>query len=119
MKRDFELVREVLLAVEASDNTQGLIDLTLPGHDDKAVSYHVKLLAEAGLIEANDLSTMHGFEWKPRSLTWAGHEFLDAARNDTVWNKAMTKLKGQAATVPFEVLKAVVLQTCRDYWGLS
>lgn len=114
MKRDMDLIREVLLAIETSPKTQGLIELDLPGHDDELVSYQVKLLAEAGLIEATNLSHSRGFSWKPRSLTWAGHEFLDAARNDTVWNKAMTKLKGQAASVPFEVLKAVVMQTCKE-----
>lgn len=74
MNRDMDLIREILLAIEASGITQGTIDLHLPAYDPELVSYHVKLLSQAGLITATDLSTMHGFEWAPKSLTWAGHE---------------------------------------------
>jgi len=119
MNRNMSLMREILLAIEASNTTQGVINLELPNQAPEAVSYHVKMLADAGLIEATNLSSMHGFEWKPRSLTWEGHEFLDAARNDTVWNKAMTSLKEKSMTVPFEVLKAVVIQKCREYFGVE
>jgi hypothetical protein len=104
MKRDMELIREILLAVEDSVQTQGTIDLQLSERAPEFVSYQVKCLAEAELIEATDLSSMHGFEWKPRSLTWQGHEFLDAARNDTVWKNAMSKLKGQATSSPLPSL---------------
>ena len=119
MKRNLELVRKILLAIERSEQTQGTLSIEIDGFDPETVSYQVKLLAEARLIEANDLSTMYQFEWKPRSLTWAGHEFLDAARNDTVWNKTMTKLKDQATTVPFEVLKAVVMQTFKEVFNVG
>ncbi|EOV9525803.1 DUF2513 domain-containing protein [Bacillus cytotoxicus] len=29
---------------------------------------------------------MIGTGWIYSSLTWEGHEFLDAIKNDTVWN---------------------------------
>ena len=118
MKRDLELVREILLAIEASGSTQGTIDLSLPDRDPELVSYQVKLLSQAGLVDATDLSTMDGFEWVPRSLTWSGHEFLDAARNETVWNKAMSTLKDKATSVPFEIVKAVVIKACKDFIGV-
>ena len=119
MKRDMELIRKILLAIEESEQTQGTIDLEMPDCEPQLVSYQIRLLAEAGLIEANDLSTSHDFEWKPRSLTWAGHEFLDAARNDTVWNKAMSKLKEQAASAPFEIVRAVVVQASKEFFGVG
>lgn len=118
MTRDMTLIREILIAIEASNKTQGTISLELPDRDPETVSYHVKLLADAGLIEANDLSSMREFDWKPRSLTWSGHEFLDAARNETVWNKAISSLKEKSMSVPFEVLKAVVMQKCREFFGV-
>ena len=37
-------------------------------------------------------------------LTWAGHEFLDNARNDRVWNKVTSTIKNAATTASFEVL---------------
>ena len=120
MKRDLELVREILLAVETADgDPMEWIDLELPGRSISIVSYHVKMLRDAGLLEAIDLSDLSGSCWKPRSLTWAGHEFLDAARNDTVWNKALSTLKAKAPSVPFEIVKAVVIKTCKDFFGLG
>ena len=52
-----------------------------------------KLLYQAGLIDAENDSGADDFEWIPISLTWQGHEFLDVARNDTVWKKLTGKLK--------------------------
>jgi hypothetical protein len=118
MKRDMELIREILLAIEASETTQGIARIVIPSRTPAEVSYNVKLLAQAGLIDAIDMSSSAAFCWQPKSLTWSGHEFLDAARNDTIWNKAMTKLKDQAASVPFEVLKTVVLQASKEFFGV-
>ena len=120
MKRDLELVREILLEVEkANADPDEWINLRIPDRAPALVSYHVKLLHDAGLLEATDLSDLSGSCWAPRSLTWAGHEFLDAARNDTVWNKALSTLKDKAPSVPFEIVKAVVIKTCKDFFGLG
>lgn len=120
MKRDMELVRQILLKVEqAESDPNEWIDLSFDQWTCEVVSYHSKILNDAGLIEAQDLSTLAGSDWRPMSLTWSGHEFLDAARDETVWNKAMTSLKEKSMTVPFEVLKAVVMQKCREYFGVE
>lgn len=39
-----------------------------------------------------------------RRSNWAGHEFFDDARNDTVWNKVTATIKNAATTASFEVL---------------
>ena len=115
MKRDMELVRQILLQVEQAENDPNeWIDLSFDQWSHEVVSYHCKILNDARLIEAQDLSDLSGSDWRPLALTWEGHEFFDAARNDTVWNKAMTSLKEKSMTVPFEVLKAVVIQKCRE-----
>jgi hypothetical protein len=84
MKRDMTLAREVLLATEAHPPGRGPANIQVPGFSPEQVSYHVKIMAEAGLIEALDASASGNFDWRPTSLTWQGHEFLDAVRNDTV-----------------------------------
>jgi len=60
-------------------------------HDKFA--YHVSLLRDAGLLEARVHRTDVG-RFAPViifGLTWAGHEFLDAARDDTLWRRAKDK----------------------------
>jgi hypothetical protein len=41
-------------------------------------------------------------------LTYAGHEFLDSARSDTVWNKAKEKLLSTSGTITLEALKVLL-----------
>jgi hypothetical protein len=80
MKRDLELARSVLLATEDYPQATGWVNLEIPGYGPEEVSYHVEVLSEAGLLSAQNLTTHSWFCWVPKSLTWEGHEFLDATR---------------------------------------
>lgn len=54
MKRDMNLIRKILLVVEESDTAPAdWVDVDIPAHDPLEVSYHVKLLVEAGLPKSN------------------------------------------------------------------
>ena len=120
MKRDVELIRKILLQIEAKgEDPLRLIQLDIPGHSESDVAYHVLLLRDAGLIEAQDLSTMGGFDMRPKRMTWEGHEFLEAAKNDTVWNKAQEIVKEKGNAIPFEVLKDLLIKVASSVFGLS
>jgi len=41
-------------------------------------------------------------------LTYGGHEFLDAARNDTVWEKAKTAVVKSTGVLTLEGLKVAL-----------
>jgi hypothetical protein len=111
MKRDMELVRKILLETEASDNVPMVwIVLDIEGYQPELVSYHVKIMAQAGLIEAEDLTTLASFEWQPKSLTWDGHEFLETVKNETVWAKTMEVVRGNGGSVAFAVFKELAIQ---------
>ena len=114
MKRDMDLARSILFVIEASkDDPRGWVeDLgTFGGHSDTEVSYHVKLLYEAGFIEADDLSTAGegNFRWLAKQLTWEGHEFLDAARKDSLWERAKRQTFEKTGGLSLELLKAVLI----------
>ena len=85
MKLDKDLVREILLQVEASPDPQGWIDVAVEGHSREDFAYHVQILDEAGFIEAYELTTMDGYDWRPKRLTYEGHEFLDTVRDGAAW----------------------------------
>ncbi len=88
MKLDKELIREILLAIEASDHVPIVwMKLQISDHEPQTVSHHVMLLAEAGLIEAQNTSTLSKFEWQPKRLTYRGYEFLDSIRDPEIWRK--------------------------------
>jgi DNA-binding transcriptional ArsR family regulator len=119
MKRDMELVRQILLKTEQNTEVGGWIDLDIEGYSPEEISYHVKLLAEAELIEAQDLTTTEEFEWKPTGLTWKGHEFLDAARNETIWKKTTEIVKDKGGSIPFEVLKDLLIKVAATLFSIG
>lgn len=119
MKRDPEIIREVLLATEAYEKPTGWIKLDLPGRDADDVSYHVKLLSEAGYLHAQNLTTHTSFCWMPKGLTWKGHEFLDAIRNDNVWQKTKETVKDKLSTLPLDLLKDVATKVAASMLGLG
>lgn len=105
MKRDMDLARKILIALEEREVVHPFLRLEVQGFASALVSHHVWLLNQAGLIEANNASTADGDEWFPVCLTWEGHEFLDAARNDTTWNKAKALVLAKAGGLSFEALQ--------------
>ena len=118
MKRDMDLVRKILLEIEKHPYTGGWIDVHLEEYTSEEVVYHLKLLAEAALIEAHDVSSHSGMDLRPVRLTWEGHEFLDAARDDTRWNKAketITKVGG----ISLEIVKLLLLDLMKTELNLS
>ena len=50
MKRDMDLIRQILLQVEARPTAQSIDLVEVPGHEQEEISYHVKLLADAGYL---------------------------------------------------------------------
>ncbi|MDT3749532.1 DUF2513 domain-containing protein [Pseudomonas kurunegalensis] len=87
MKLDKELVRDILLAVEAHDKPNRWLSLKMPDRSDAETSYHVMLLAEAGLLKADDVGGLNSFEWQATRLTYKGHEFLETVRDPEVWRR--------------------------------
>ena len=118
MKRDMDLVRRILLEVEKRSPEEMDRPLQFEGHSDQEITYHVRILHEAGLITALDFSSSGGEQWQPVSLTWEGHDFLDASRDDSQWSKARAIIKEKAGTVSFAVLKALLVSLARKAVGL-
>jgi|TARA_B110000093_G_scaffold133925_1_gene143340 hypothetical protein len=44
----------------------------------------------------------------PTSLTWQGHEFIEAARNDGIWNKAKDIMLKKTGGMSLDVLKVLL-----------
>jgi len=112
MQRNMDLARRILLEMEAYEHGNAPREFhTLDDFSLEQISYHVWLLGNAGLMETQQVTHMQSAspEAIPISLTWAGHEFLDAARNETMWKRALQKVKSSGVPVTFEVLKQVLV----------
>jgi hypothetical protein len=115
MKRDLELVRRILLDIEDNRETSGghsswssLVD---EGYTPQAIQYHVQLLHDAGLIHADEL--VPG-QWWPERITWAGHEFLDSARNDKLWNEAKRRVERELGSASFQVVHELLIRMANE-----
>ncbi len=114
MKRDLDLIRAILMAVEANPDPQAWIDPEPSGYSTDQVSYHVMLMDQAGLVEGWDRSAIGVFRWSARNLTWLGHEGLEAARAEPVWQRARERLEASCEGSVFEVLREALVAAARE-----
>jgi len=109
MKRDPEIIRKLLLFFEEKPDVSHVEakSIKIDDHDPDTIQYHINLMYEAGFLScetANSSTSDRLIYALPFRLTWKGHEFLDAARNQTIWNKAREILENKAMTTSFDVL---------------
>ncbi|MCL5770137.1 MAG: DUF2513 domain-containing protein [Planctomycetes bacterium] len=107
MKSDLELVRKILLACEDHPHGFAPQELKIDGYTDDEIDYHVHIAGDAGLLRVTDVTHCGSSSpcAIPRSTTWAGHEFLDNSKDETVWAKA----KRASGNSSFDMLKAVLV----------
>lgn len=117
MKRNMDLIREILLEIEVRPPSVMGFDLNIENYSPEMVSYHVLLLHEAGLIRAAEPKGNQRF-WRPKRLTWRGHEFLEASKDNARWSKVKEAMEGAggfvvevAKTLLIELMKRQVLPT--------
>jgi hypothetical protein len=122
MKRDIELVRKLLIYLEEKPNDKIIMKLELNGHDKNEVMYHFILMDQAGLIrcerEVSSTTSDRVIKVYPLSLTWQGHEFLEASRNEKTWSKAKALIKSKSGGIAFDVLKALLISMAKESVGL-
>ncbi len=111
MKRDLDLVRRILLHLEGVEgSTSGFGGFIEDGYELPAIQYHVRLLHDAGLIEADEIVSG---QWWPERMTWSGHEFLDAARNEELWQETKQRVETSTGSAPFLVFHERLLDGLR------
>ena len=115
MKRDMDLCRDILLDLESKPFDPGSVEIKIGGKSEEEISYHLMLLDQAGLVKAVDLSkSTQRMKWRANYLTWDGHDFLDASRNETVWERAKATLQDKSVGMTFEILKALLIEYCKQ-----
>jgi hypothetical protein len=115
MKRDLDLVRLILKACEEHPHGFAPRTFELPGYSEEQIGYHIHLLGQAGLMRVID-STIKGSSSpaaSPIALTNAGHDFLDATRDPTSWQR----VRSVVATVggwTLDMVRDVATQLMRE-----
>jgi DNA-binding transcriptional ArsR family regulator len=91
MRRDAELVRELLLEIEKQDGRPKRVEID--GYSQAEIDYHGRLLAEAGLVK---VTLVDGGPFMPKRLTNAGHDVVDAVREESGWRAILGRARPTA-----------------------
>lgn len=116
MKRDMDLVREILLYVSESNESVDASVFVDSYNDLGKVIYTIDIMNEAGLIKA---SIQRAFQKGYVSasinfLTWSGHDFLDSIRNDKVWKEVKKTISKVAGSVSLSIIKQIAEKILSD-----
>ncbi|MBQ0163090.1 MAG: DUF2513 domain-containing protein [Treponema sp.] len=120
MKRDMELVRELLISIEEHTGEKGW---SVPSDMEYLVVVkHLELMEQANLVNASIVRTKQYSTVMDASLTWDGHDYLNAIRNETVWNKVKENVKEkgiQLTELSFGMLKEYAVFEGKKILGLA
>jgi hypothetical protein len=107
MKRDIDLVRQILLCIEHRGGQCPLDALRsdLRHESDERVRYHLELVIDAGL--ATEIERVAATPCGVR-LTHAGHEFIEVAREDARWRAAKTIVIEETGGQSLGLIKALL-----------
>tara|TARA_Y100000296_G_scaffold83612_2_gene115056 strand:+ start:159998 stop:160423 length:426 start_codon:yes stop_codon:yes gene_type:complete len=116
MKRDMDLIRDLLLQIEDGRRSFDLLtpeiaeilgessEGRLPREQAELLEYHLDLLDNAGLITIK--AKLSGAAWQIGQITWAGHDFLDTIRDPAIWRETKAGAK-KAGGFSLDLLKAL------------
>lgn len=119
MKRDLDLIRNILFAIEDSNSIDAA--LTLNGlaqlhQDQDLILYHVFLLNDAGLIIGIIDETAPYISIA--RLTNEGHDYLDTIRDDSIWKQTKNTLSNISGSASLEVVKVIASKLALTFLGL-
>ena len=122
MKRDMDLVREILIAIECSED--GNLNFDALEYERQQVYLHIELMKEHGLVDAVIIPDDDGPEHeilmcKIERLTWDGHDFLDKIRDESIWEQAKRKCLDGTGGLSFELFKDCLVYVAKQKLGIE
>lgn len=119
MKRNMDLCRDILIYVESLSFLSQPQKVAVDGFSEEEIQYHLKLLNQAGLIDAENKSRdTQKVRWRVHALTWQGHEFVEASRNKSAWDNAKSMIKDKGVGMAFDTIKALLIASAKENVGL-
>lgn len=109
MRRDWDLIREVLIEIEGLYSHNGRNCEIRRGQpaDSDAKAEQALLLYKSGLIEGIDASTFDGPAVIARGLTWTGDDLLQTMQSKPVWDRIKSIAQEKGIELTFDAVKAL------------
>ena len=122
MKRDMDLVRDLMLYFEAKSEVPGIHseDVDIDGYTETQIGLHLNIMAEAGFLVCEPYRSTTNPDRIVRTfvfdLSWKGHEYLDTIRDPAVWKRTKSvlgKVGNWSFGLALEVAKALAISEAK------
>ncbi|MCB0713371.1 MAG: DUF2513 domain-containing protein [Ignavibacteriae bacterium] len=126
MKRDYDLIRLILIDIENNVQEWSEAIKSRAGKDTQVINGHVELLVDHGEVKyPKDPKTgrhqvLGNGYWMPMmcKLTMEGHDLLDDIRDPSVFKKLKDKVNSVGGQVSLHVFKTLAAETFKSAIGL-
>jgi len=110
------LIRALLLEVEGEEPKPDMSQ-----YSDEQKIYHSALIVEAGLVDGQIIDDGMGYPAGTTiiRLKWAGHEFLDAARDEESWQRATKTVAKAGGAFTISILSEILTQYIKQKLGFQ
>lgn len=122
MHRDWDLIRRILLATEAALPGDRLGENHFQGENSAVLFEHVRLLKEAGYLEAAvspSKSGKGGGMFLIDRLGWDGHDLLAKMKSDAWWSKIKKAAADKGVSLTFDLVKTLALPAAKSVLGID
>lgn len=132
LKRDMDLIRELLLKIEAGQNMfepissnvancLGIeVENSMSQEEAEQLAGHLDLLEEGGFIEIE--ARFGAGSYLIKAITWGGHDFLDSVRDPKIWEKTKSGAEaagGFTADLLKDLAKGFIRKQVEEYTGVK
>jgi hypothetical protein len=116
MTRDMELIRKILLEIQSRKDLEPR-EVKIEGYNDVILGRHIELLFTAGIIEGLESRQISNTSRiVVTDMSWAGHDFIGAIENKSVWNKITQSFSAtEVARMPLSVLADVAIELLKGW----
>ena len=141
MKRDWDLLREQLLAIEEDRDFKTVVLAAVPEeltwqdgqseadflklkveqkNIEERIFGHLEMLVNNGYLEGVKIVRMNsdfGYSLSHPRLTMAGHDLLDTMRSEPVWEKIKSTAKAKGIELTFDAIKSLAALALKSLVG--
>lgn len=108
-KRDLNRIRDILVHLESQESDDGNVwtrgdDFYVPSDD-----YQFTLMTQAGLLVERQYRTMNTIVPDQVMISFQGHDYLDAIRDQGIWEKTKSVVAETGGNATLEIVKALAL----------
>lgn len=116
---DLDLCRKILLRTEevmGSDRPKGPDNYYFEGYGLEMVEYNLRKLHDYGAISVRERIERYSgvLNYWPVLLYDKGLAFIEAARNDEVWNRALEQIEERGVQPTLKRMRAILLESERE-----